>query len=69
MFTLPKIKEEEVLMKMFFSRIGKGFLWPGDFLCDVFNVHETDNRQVLRMFLNLVIYSKVVGLILYWIAM
>lgn len=36
------------------------FLLPGDVLCDAFGLkHDTDHRQVLRSFFNMMIWSAV----------
>ena len=45
------------------------FLWPGDVLCNLVGVREEgDSRQLLRMFFNLGIWSKVGALIaIYWV--
>lgn len=51
------------------SRIGTAFLWPGEALANLFGVREEgDSKYLLRMFLNLAIWSKVGVLIaVYWV--
>ncbi|VAV99940.1 hypothetical protein MNBD_ALPHA04-584 [hydrothermal vent metagenome] len=42
------------------------WLWPlkpGDLVCDWLNVTAPDNRGLLRMLINLTLYSKVVALV------
>lgn len=36
-------------------------LKPGDLVCDWFGVVGPDNRGLLRLFVNLALYSKIVG--------
>lgn len=48
--------------------IVRQLLFPGEWLCDRFNIENNDNRMLLRMYLNLVIYAKVFGTLAYLFA-
>lgn len=52
-----RLKEDHWLLQ--------AFLFPGEWICDRFNVPRNDNRMLLRMYLNLVIYAKVFGTVAY----
>ena len=34
-------------------------LWPGDVLCKLFNVKTKPNQDLLRIYINLFIYTKI----------
>lgn len=41
-------------------------LWPGNAVCDLFRVPKNaDHRMLLRLWINLIIYTKIAGLIAY----
>lgn len=47
----------------------RAILFPGNWVVDYFKVIEPDNRLVVRMYVNLVVYAKVFGTIVYmWVA-
>lgn len=35
------------------------FLWPGEFVSRALHVDDADSRMLLRMFVNLTVYSKI----------
>ncbi|MEM7303143.1 MAG: hypothetical protein AAF468_18840 [Pseudomonadota bacterium] len=39
------------------------FFWPGNAVCDLFEVKDPDSRMLLRMFVNLTVYGKITVLI------
>lgn len=43
-------------------------LKPGDLVCDWLNIDAPDNRGLLRMFVNLALYSKLVGICVFLFA-
>ncbi|MDD9908161.1 MAG: hypothetical protein OXR62_00560 [Ahrensia sp.] len=45
------------------QKLAELFLWPGDAVCNLFNVEDPDSRMLLRMFVNLSVYGKVSVLI------
>jgi len=49
------------------DKIAYWFLIPGDFMCNLFKV-KGDKRYMLRLFLNLFIYTKIFGVIAVYIA-
>ena len=51
------------------TALGHAFLWPGEILCTLMGLRdENDSKYLLRMFLNLAIWSKVGVLIaIYWV--
>lgn len=52
-----KLKQEHWALRL--------ILFPGEWICDRFDVESTDSRMLLRMYLNLAIYAKVFGTIAY----
>ena len=44
-------------------RLVELFLWPGDAVCNLFEVEDADSRMLLRMFVNLSVYGKISVLI------
>ena len=36
------------------------FLWPGDRVCDLLNLHNPDDRQGFRTFANVIIWGVVI---------
>lgn len=36
------------------------FLWPGERVCDLLGLRDPDDRQVLRLFANMVIWGTAV---------
>ncbi len=36
------------------------FLWPGDRICDLVGLTDPDDRQLLRLFANMVIWGAVI---------
>lgn len=45
------------------DRILCALLYPGTLACDLFGVRDPDGRMILRMFVNLSVYSKLAVLI------
>lgn len=42
------------------SRVMNWFLWPGERVCDLVGLRDPEDRQVLRMFANTIIWGAVV---------
>ncbi len=36
------------------------FLWPGNKVCDLVGLHDPDDRQVLRLFANMIIWGAAI---------
>lgn len=45
--------------------LARAILFPGQWICDRFNIENDDSRMLLRLYLNLAIYAKVFGTIAY----
>ena len=45
------------------QKLAKLFLWPGDAVCNHFDIEDEDSRMLLRMFVNLSVYGKISVLI------
>lgn len=52
----------------FLDRIVWAFLWPGEAACNALSIEDADSRLVFRMFINLTVYAKVAGLLVYMLA-
>lgn len=37
-------------------------LWPGDAACNLLKIEDQESRMLFRMFINLTVYGKLVGL-------
>lgn len=48
------------------SCIERILLWPGNKICDLFNIpQDGDSRMLLRLWINLLIYTKFAGWLAY----
>lgn len=52
-----RLKQEHWLVRV--------ILFPGQWVCDRFDIGNDDGRMLLRMYLNLAIYAKIFGTIAY----
>lgn len=39
------------------------FLWPGDKACDLLHLHAPDDRQVFRLFVNMIFWGAAIVIV------
>ena len=48
--------------------IARSILFPGNWVVDHYKVKEPDNRLLIRMYVNLLVYAKIFGTMAYlWV--